>query len=395
MKKLGMMIFCLSMHAHAYTSYVPMAQALNESGTELGFDLEYFKPTSIVTEEGEGQALTANNNVSYLQLNTRYQYGFTGQFQGTLYAGFRSVQSNFTESNADYSISKAGFEHAGVGFQYSFLEENRTQYALLGYYLQKMYSNQELDATTRLQDTNLGDEGREYGLGAAVSMRTSSMNYYEFQAIYRSPADYLSSEILSFAQLSLVWDYFSLYGGVENVYSLEDSPYSSDESSRPNYAIINSKLYNSINRSWTAPYLGFQFTLGTNWRMGLRYTQVYTGNSTDIGPRLLLSLARRSEQKKDFAKQDSRFKEYRIEGVVSKLSKSKKLAVVDIGAEAGLKKGMRVDFYYFDYTGGNELIARGVALKVQSKKAVIKIKKRFGRRRIQAGTVVRSGLIDN
>ena len=56
---------------------------------------------------------------------------------------------------------------------------------------------------------------------------------------------------------------------------------------------------------------------------------------------------------------------------------------------------MQVDFYYFDYVGGNELIARGVVIKTQVSKAVVQINKRYGRRRVQEGTVIRAGQIEN
>ena len=78
---------------------------------------------------------------------------------------------------------------------------------------------------------------------------------------------------------------------------------------------------------------------------------------------------------------------------MTKVSKSRKLAIVNKGEMDDLKVGMRVDFYYFDYVGGNELIARGVVIKSQVSKAVVQIKKRYGRRRVQEGTVIRAGEI--
>lgn len=400
MIKILILSFLLMAQALAYTPYVSKPQTLNEGGSELLFDFEYFKPTSIVTEDGEGQALTENNNVTHINLNTQYQYGFTPNFQGMLFAGFRYIQMNVEVGTGqavaagNYSITNSSFEHAGIGFKYGFDESDQSKYAIEGYYVQKMFSNAELGSVERFETINPGDDTREYGIGMSAYIRTKAMNFFEFKGIYRSPAEYLSTEIFSEAQYTMVWDYAALYGGIENVYSLESSPYSSDETDRPNYTPIgNSKLYNSLNRSWTAPYAGLNFTLGPKWRFGLRYTQIYTGNSTDIGSRIMLTLARRNEEKKEFVKQDSKFKEYRMEGVVTKLSKSRKVAVIDIGANQGLKKGMRVDLYYFDYTGGNQLIAKGVALKVQASKAVIRINKRYGRRRVQEGTVVRAGLI--
>lgn len=389
---LKILILCLiSFGVKAQTSYIPFSQTLNDGGTDLSFNVEYFRPVSKVTENGEGQAYTENNNITYINMDYIGRYGFTKNFEGWLGARARVIQTAFVNSDQDYAITKSGFESVGLGFKYGFDEVDRNQYSIEAYYRQAAYSNEE---NIGPDDINLGDDTREYGLGGSLGLRTRSMNFWEFRALYRSPADYLSNEILTEAQFSAVWDSASIYFGLENVYSLEDSPF--DETiigDQPSFFYGPGEYYNSINRSWTAPYIGMNLALGKKWRLGARYTQVYTGNSTEIGPRILFTLASRQEQKKEYVKRDSKFKEYTMEGTVVKISKSRKVAVIDIGAKDGLKKGMPVDFYYFDYVGGNKLIAKGVALRVKASKAIVKIKKRYGRRRIQQGTVARAGEI--
>ena len=54
---------------------------------------------------------------------------------------------------------------------------------------------------------------------------------------------------------------------------------------------------------------------------------------------------------------------------------------------------MKVDFYYFDYLGGNELIASGYVIKANSGKSMIKITRRFSKRKVGEKTIARAGLI--
>lgn len=388
-------LFLLNSSVWAYNSYVEKSRTLNDGGTELELSVDYFAPVSVVSESGEGSSLTADNNVKHTNADLIYRYGLSSDFQISAGLRARNVQTNFiySDDGNQYSINKSGLENFNLGFRWGSGYEGSSQYAIEGYYAQKMFTNTELTDETFLTDSSLGDDTREYAIGFAYTIKTSSDNLYEARVHYRSPAEYLSTEVFSEVQLTLRWERFALYGGVENVYSLDSSPYANEPLTKPEFRTDPSELYNSIDRAWTAPYLGAAIALGPKWRIETRYTQVYTGNSTDIGPRILVSLAKRSEDKKEFKKQDERFKEYRLEGSVTKVSKSRKLAIVNKGEMDDLKVGMRVDFYYFDYVGGNELIARGVVIKSQVSKAVVQIKKRYGRRRVQEGTVIRAGEI--
>jgi hypothetical protein len=97
---------------------------------------------------------------------------------------------------------------------------------------------------------------------------------------------------------------------------------------------------------------------------------------------------------KDFSRRDSQFKEYTIEGTISKISKNRSACVVDQGLASGLKEGMSVDFYHFDYVDGNMLIAKGFVIKAGASKSMIKITKRYSKKRLEEGTVMRAGMIN-
>ncbi|MCO4754685.1 MAG: hypothetical protein KC478_09380 [Bacteriovoracaceae bacterium] len=67
--------------------------------------------------------------------------------------------------------------------------------------------------------------------------------------------------------------------------------------------------------------------------------------------------------------------------------------IIDAGLREGLEKGSKIDFYHFDYLGGNELIASGYIVKLGATKSMVKITKRYSKKRVEDGTLARGGLI--
>lgn len=381
--------FCLAQNAH-----IPFARTLLEGGSEYDIYIDYMNTTSLTNYDGINTAI--GDGLSYQKINAgaNFKYGITSKLEGMLGANVRYIQSNVEFDGEIFSYTKAGFESAIIGFKYAFDEEDGMRYAIQGWYRQPMYSNEIFDATAeRPDEIVLGDTGRDIAIGASFYNKTSSNNYLEGRALYRDPGAELSSEIFSHLQYSLVWKYMALNFGVENVYSLENDAYNNDELNKPVLFQGTSAGFNSINRQWTAPYIELNFALGDSWRIESQFAQIYTGNSTDLGPRLSFNLVKRKEASKALEKRVQKFKEYTVEGTVTKLSKSKKIAVVDIGLDVGLRKGMKVDFYYFDFRGGNILIGSGTVVKAGASKSLVHIKQRNGRRRIKEGTVIRSGEI--
>lgn len=384
----------LSTNLWAQSSYISKSQTLAEGGSEFGIISATFMPTKHANSDGD--LVEFNESESYFTTDLDFggKYGFTNNFQ--LYAGarFRYNQSKQTYEDEELTFSASGAESLFLQLKYSFDMINSTQYSIEANYRNALYTNKSYDASEVPTDIVLGDGGTDVSLGLAASFYTKSQNFLSGRVLYRNPGKDLSSEIFTEAEFAIVWPYFTILAGFESLYSLQGDPYSDEPEEKPQVSTGSTNLYNSINRSYTAPYLGMNFALGESWRVELKAISRLYGVSTDLGNTFLISLQKRKSESKSFAQKDAAFKEYTSEGSVVKVSTKRTAVSVDIGLKDGLEKGMKVDFYHFDYLGGNQLIASGYAVKVGLSKSIVKVTKRFSKIRIEAGsTVVRAGLI--
>lgn len=396
--KLLLLLGLISINVLAQDSYIPAARSLAEGGTEYQFGLDYSQVTGIVDESGVGYSLAEGSSFTKTDLRFTGKYGFTSNLE--MYGGIRARMINASQtieidsSNEDFSFSRSGMESALIGFLFAFPSSDNSRFALEGWYRQALHTNSEYNGG-QPSEISLGDDSREIGIGLNLYYKTRSKNFITARGFYVSPSQTLSSEILTQFEYVLVWKYFSFLIGLENVYSLENDAYSSDPENKPSIYTGSSESYNSVNRSWTKPYLGMGLALGKTWRLEGRYALVTTGQSTDLGPTITVNLIKRVEDSKEFKKRDEAFKQYSIEGTVTKVSKARTAVVIDRGITSGLKKGMSVDFYFFDYVDGNQLIAKGVVVKAGARKSLVKIKRRYSKKRVEVGTVVRGGEIRN
>ncbi len=391
--------FLFSNFGHAQVSYVPFANTLIKGGTEFDFKVEYFNTTAVVDDDGKAIALTADNTYQRADFDLALKYALTNYLELQVGMKGRFVQSKVTQDfgsgEETINFNNNGPVASKVGFKYSFKEVERMKYALEGYYSSPLHSNKIYVAGTEPDFISLGDDTRAYGVGLDVYFKTKSNNILETRVMYRSPGQDLSHEIYTQLQLGLVWSYVSIYAGSEAIFSRNNSAYTDDPSSRPLTFQGNSGSFNSVNRQWTSPYLGMNFALGQKWKMQLQYAQTINGRSTDLSQRVLVGFSRRSELPDDeYAKKNQKFKQYRVEGTVTKLSSSRKVAIVDKGLVDGLRKGMKVDFYFFDFVGGNTLIAKGVVIQSKASRALVKITRKFSRKRVESGTVIRADEVD-
>jgi hypothetical protein len=383
----------LSNIAFAQTSYISKTQTLAEGGSEIGVDTSLFVPT--IHADTRGDLIQFEEGESYLRADMELsgKYGFTNNFQVNMGLRARLNQSNQTFESEELSLVTSGLESGFIQFLYSFPMTEGLQYSFEVNYRTAFYTNSEYDPTVRPDSIVLGDGDTDVSIGGGFTFYTDSKNFFSTRALYRNPSAQLSSEFFIESEFALVWQYFAMLIGVENVTSLNGDAYTTDPEEKPQISTGSTYDYNSINRSWTAPYMGMNFALGSKWRLELKAKSKLYGVSTDLGNEVMISLHKRNSDSKSFVQKDAAFKQYSIEGVVKKLSKKRTAAVLDIGMQAGLEKGMKIDFYHFDYLGGNQLIASGFVVKVSLKKSIVKITKRFSKLRVEEGTVARSGLL--
>ncbi len=379
--------------ASANSVYIPGALNLSEGGKEFSLEADFFQTTSVVDERGEARDLTTGTSYSKIDVEFRGGYGFTDELQGIIGGRGRNIIATDNFGTEDFNYNQVTFESFLVGLKYGFKEKAGLKYAIEGTYRFLLSNTEEfITGSPPANEVTNGEVSRELSIGFHAYSRSRSNNFLTASLFYRDPSQKLSSEIFSRIDYNLVWKYFSFGVGVENNFSLENDRFENDPENKPQVYNGGSELFNSVNRSWTAPYLQANLSFGGNWRIESRYSQVVTGNSTDLGQRVSLAIVNRAEKDqrvKEFKKTDSAFKQYKVEGLVTKVSKKRTGCLIDKGLVSGVELGQRVDFFFFDYVDGSTLIASGKVVKVQANRSVVKISRKYSKKRVEAGIVAR------
>lgn len=373
----------------AQTSYVPPTKILEKKGYQLGISGEAFVSSKSIDKDNNDVEFEDGESFKRFQGEFTGLYGLTENLQ--IGGGLRYRQNNSTMLNAskeEVSETSTGVESTFVSLKYAFKPVDRLYYSLEGLFRYTPFTNDEeqngADGTMIL-----GDDGNEYSVGLGMSYAFKSNNFFTGRVGYRKPGQDLSDEIYWQLEGALAWRYLALVAGVDGVSSMNNDPHEANEANRPLYYTGRTALYNSKNREWITPYAGINVALGANWRVEARASQVVSGRSTDLGTAFGISLIRRVEDKKT-NKIDTRFKEYDVEASISKVSPKKGYVVIDKGLADDIQKGMKIDFFEFDYVGGNILLARGTVIQSKSSSAIVKITHRYNtKKELKEGTVAR------
>jgi hypothetical protein len=376
-----------------FAKYIPITQTVGTSGYHFNFTTSYFQSTSLLNIDGSPSSFENEESYQSANMSAYLSYGLTKQMEVFASANGRYNRSTVYQNSSAQSFTKIGLESSSAGFRLASKREHFIQYILEGEYKKRFFTNANYDPLDPVEEIVLGDDGDGYRLSVGLSYMTDSDNYFDFMANYRKEARNLSNEVLFDTKFVFAWKKFALLFGMEYLFSLNQDAYTNDPANKPNISSGSTNLYNSINRSYTHPYLGMNFGMGKTWHMQTRVGSTIAGQSTDAGIRGIISLVKWMSVNKEFAGKNNFFKQYEIEGVVSKISKSNNVAIIDKGIKDGLGKGKRVDFYFFDFVGGEELIAEGIVIKSSYEKSMVKVIKKYSKRRIKDGTTIRSGLI--
>lgn len=386
------LLFSLSISGHlvAQTSYIAPTKVLSKSSHELSFSADYFSSTSRVDKDGETFKFEDGESFKRMQGAFQGSYGLTDQLQVSVGARFRSQVSSYSDMVDKDDASAQGLESTWLRLMYAFKPVNRLYYVIEGEYRYRTFSNQELKSGEEQSDMILGDEGNAYSFGLGVTYHSPTNNFFTVRGGYSRPGSELSDEIYYQAEGALVWNRFSFIAGVNGIYSLGRDPNEGEPEARLPLNTGSTFLYHQENREWVAPYLGLNVGINNNWRVELRGSQVVTGKSTDLGTGFGVNIVRRSEKSNPTKKIDRAFKSYDIEASISKISPKGGYVVIDKGLADEVEKGMVFDFYDFDYMGGNDLLARGTVIRVQSETSIIKITSRFKRKPLKEGVLARA-----
>jgi hypothetical protein len=380
----------LSSHLWAQTSYVAPARILQKKSYQFGVSNEYFKSTNRVDPDGKRQPFENGQAFFRYQSDISLQYGLTEGFQ--LGGGIRVRQNSSTtleDNSTQNSIeTSTGVESTYVTLMYAFKPVERMQYSLEALFRFRPYSNEET-VGNNTASLALGDEGNEYCGGLAVTYSAPRMNFLSARLGLRRPGSEISDEFYWQVEGALTWKFVSIVSGVNGITSLNKDPYLDNEAQRPLYYSGSTYLYNGKNRELIAPFAGVNFALGRAWRLELLGTQVIAGRSTDLGTAFGFSIIRRVEEK-DQKAADRKFKEYDFEGTITKISPKKGYVIIDKGLSEDVQKGMKIDFYEFDYVGGNILIASGLVVISKAESSFVKITHHYNKKReLKEGVVAR------
>lgn len=376
--------------AFAQTSYVAPTTILSRKGYQIGISGDYFSSSKRVDKNGKKFSFENGEAFSRVEGEVFGQYGLTENFQiGGGVRGRQNASISFNSATDKKETDTAtGLESTFVTFHYAFKPVDRLQYTLEALYRYRPFSNAE-GTSTKPGNLILGDDGSEYSGGLGVTYAFQGRNFLTGRVGYRRPGDHISSEIYWQVEGALTWNHVALIAGVDGVSSMKSDPYENDQTNRPVYNTGTSSLYHGINREYMAPYAGLNVALGKSWRVELRGGQVVSGRSTDLGTEFGVSLIRRVEDGK-LTKADRKFKQYDIEATITKISPKKGFVLIDKGLAEDVRKGMRIDFYEFDYVGGNILLASGIVVQTKAESAVVKITQTYNtKKELKEGIVAR------
>lgn len=384
----------MSFAQNSPTSYVAPTRVLAAKGYQLGVYADYFTRTEMRDEKGKKVEEADDYKFNRVQTEIAGHYGATNDLQFGVGFRFRQnvgTQPDEADVTQDTKATGSGLQSTFLNLMFAFKQVDRVQYTLEGTFRYSPFTNNEYEIGDDQTKAILGDTGNEYSAGLGMSYISTTKNYLTVRGGYRRPGSDISDEIYWQAEGAMAWSYIALVAGVDGVTSLKNDPFKNDEESRPNYN-SPTNLYNVPNREWITPYAGINIALGNSWRVELKGSQSIQGRSTDLGTTFGINLIRRVE-KSETRLVDSKFKTYDLEATVTKISPKKEYVVIDKGIADDFNKGMRVDFFEFDYVGGNVLVATGVIIKTKSDSAIVKITNRFNtKKELKEGLIGRATL---
>ncbi|MCK5882624.1 MAG: hypothetical protein KAG61_02960 [Bacteriovoracaceae bacterium] len=370
------------------SAYIPPAHTVGEKGHQLSVVGSYFQSTG--SYDNSGALLERTEGTSFSSINTEatVRYGISEAFEVRLGGRYRMNSSN--DGASEFTVS--GFESYFGGAKYRFRPYGKLTYALDAQYRASAHSSDKYDGPINAptDEMILGDQGTEITTGLHLAYALTRQSTFSAYGAYRIPYDDLSDEVIFNAELA--WrtqgNGFAALLGVEGIHSLETSEYSEDPTGRPYAYAGDTQLYNSVNRSYMAPYVGVNLSSGSI-ALQLKAAAVVMGNWTDAGYEFSSGLVFTGLGKKQSYRKVDKFKEYEIEASVIKLSPRGKFVKIDQGVSHDVTKNMKIDIYKTDYFGGNILVASGRVYQVGSDWAIVKLAKKFRKVQIRVGFTAR------
>lgn len=372
--------------------YRPPGKTLEDRGQEYELIGRYFQTASTFDTDGTEFSLNEGESFSQLEGDFILRYGMNDNLQVSGGLRFRQVAAEYANGADTTSTTTSGLESYFFELKYSQKSSSKMFYSFDLRARQTAYDNTSYENTTQIPEDEiiLGDSGSSYYAGLSVSLMREKDHYLNAVAGYHQPGNDLSAEIPYDLNSVWTWRRFALELGVEGIYSLGADEFSDVPSQKAPQGRAPNALYNSVNRQWMAPKGALFYAFGGGWRLGFKIASRMSGMSTDRGTEFTISLLKASRGKTVNKRVKEKFKEYRIEGTVLKVSPRGKFVRIDQGISQDIEKGMKFDIYQTDFFGGNELIATAIAYEVGIDKSILKIVRLYSSKRVKKGYVARA-----
>ncbi len=375
------------------SNYIGHAEPIGEKALEIGFKYSYLDSLSMYDVTGQELSFLDNSYFRRQEADLYFGYGAGPSFD--LYANLKYRQNEYGRTAEEISrlpgdavFTSQGLESYLVGLKYAFLPYKKLRYALSLEFKNTFYSNKRYATSVYQKDTLvLGDDGKEVTIAPSLTYLFSQKNILSARVGYKVMPDHLSDEVVYNLELAHKFNKITPYLGVLGIYSADGDEYTLNPAQKP-LMYSGSMMYNSINRSMVAPYVGANFKV-SNLKFGLKYLQVASGTSIDKYQELSFECIWQKEKVSVLEKKLSKFKEYDVEGIIIQVSPRGKFVKIDKGLSDTVEKGMRIDFFKSGYFGENQLIASGVVYQSAPDFAIVKILEKYSETSLAEGMVAR------
>lgn len=384
--------------SHARTqSYEPLSYVLKDKNYQFKLSESFFQTTGFFDNSRTSQPLPNGSSFYRLDSDLTFRKNMTKTLEFVTFGKFRSQNSEVMAANGvARSNSKIGFESLGLMLKHSLPPVERTRYSLEAGAKLATYRNPDFNIADPYGNLVLGDDVHELFFGGSVSYESSSKNYLNAKIHYNYPVSDLSQEFKYHFEGAMAWQKYTLLAGVQGIYTLGTDKYGDNTTAKPRQYTGATRLYNSINREYLAPFIGMNLGFNERWRVETKVASLMMGQSYDKGNEITLSLVYNSQNTTNEVSKarDGKFKTYHIEASVIKISPRGRYLRIDKGLTHDIEKGMKADLFEFDYLGGNKLLASGVVIEVGADSSVVKILSVHQNVEIKVGHLVRLGEVD-
>ncbi|MBK25217.1 MAG: hypothetical protein CME70_14580 [Halobacteriovorax sp.] len=385
------LFFSVDLFSQTRPLYSPSAKGLNPKSYMIKAAGSYHPTNGIFNFNGEKTSLNGDESYLMTEGNVELGYGIGTKLDAFISTRFRQISSKHTNGGSTtLSATNSGVESFAGTVKYSFIPDDKIQWAMDFTYRQTSYEQKFFQSASDIPDTELvlGDAGQEYSFGVHTSYARNRGHYLNSILKYVVPANDLSDEINYRFESAWLWQRLGIILGVQGIQSLKKDNFTIDPQNKPLQATGSGGRFNSINREKVEPFLGINWAFN-KWRLEGETGLTMSGVSVPNGQYFSLGFVYKTSGVTGDSFKIESFKEYVIEATVIKVSPRGKFLKIDQGISSDVEKGTKFDIFQTDYFGENILVASGVAYEVGADSAIVKILKKYKKIQIKKGFAAR------